>query len=144
MPSRHCTHRGEPPLVIHGFADAAVAASALSKTFARGHVAIVADNHGTVVDVLAFTDVDHTAEDAIVAGLDAHAADPAASRLVLVSILHGVDISTPNELEVDGWEQAVARCRRKGIDLVEWICCSGELLRALSITAKTQHAWRRA
>ncbi|MEA2843651.1 MAG: hypothetical protein QOJ69_1322 [Actinomycetota bacterium] len=143
MPSRHCAHRGEPPLVIHGFADAAVAAAALSKVFARGHVAIVADARGMVIDVLAFTDIDHTAEDAIVAGLDAHAADPTACRLVLVSILHDVDISTPNELEVDGWEKAVDRCRRKGVDLFEWICCSGEVLRVLSLTAKTQHAWRR-
>ena len=144
MQSRRCAHRGEPPLVIHGFADALVAGSALSKAFARGHVVVIADAGGTVIDVLAFTGPDHTAEDAIVAGLDAHARNPAACRLVLVSILHGVDISTPNELEVEGWEKAVSRCRRKGVELLEWVLCSGELLRALSMTAKTQHAWRRA
>ena len=96
------------------------------------------------IDVLAFTDVDHSAEDAIVAGLDAYARNPAACRMVLVSILHGVDIATPNEFEVEGWEKAVDRCRRKGVELLEWVLCSGELLRALSITAKTQHAWRRS
>ena len=143
MRARHCAHRGEPPLVIHNFADAVVAASAISKVFARGHVVITLDASGTVIDVLAFTDVDHTAEDAIVAGLDTYARDPAACRMVLVSMLHGVDIATPSELEVEGWEQAVDRCRRKGVELVEWVACSGELLRALSITAKTQHVWRR-
>jgi hypothetical protein len=144
MPARHCAHRGEPPLVIHGFADALVAGASISKVFARGHVAITIDARGTVIDVLAFTSRDHTADDAIVAGIDAHARNPAVCRMVLVSILHGVDIARPNELEVEGWEEAVARCRRKGVELVEWVMCSGELLRALSITAKTQHAWRRS
>jgi hypothetical protein len=143
MPARHCGHRGEPPLVIHGLADAAVAASALAESFARGHVVIVTDVRGTVIDVLAFTGPHHTAEDAIAAGLEAHERNRAVSRMVLVSILHGVDISTPTELEVEGWEGAVGRCRRQGVELLEWVMCSGEVLRALSMTARTQHVWRR-
>ena len=143
MRARRCAHRGEPPLVIHNFADAVVAASAISKVFARGHVVITLDVLSTVIDVLAFTEPEHTAEDAIVAGLDAYDRNPAACRMVLVSILHDVDITTPSELEVEGWEKAADRCRQKGVELLEWVLCSGELLRALSVTAKTQHVWRR-
>ena len=143
MPARHCGHRGEPPLVVYGFTDAIMVGKEAAETFARGHSAIVTDHRGTVVEVLAFTGPDHTAEHAIAAGLRVHSHDPSASRMVLVSILHGVDIGTPNELEVDMWERAVERCRGKGVDLWEWVLCSGELLRCLSITAKTQHVWRR-
>ena len=140
MPARRCTHRGEPPLFIHGFADAAVAAAAISKVFAGGHVVVTTDAHGSVIDVLAFTRPTHTAEDAIAAGLDAHRRSSAACRMLVVSVLHGVDIVTPNDLEIEGWKEAADRCRRNGVELVDWIQCSGELLRSLSITAQTRHA----
>ncbi|MEN3315722.1 MAG: hypothetical protein V7605_1956 [Acidimicrobiaceae bacterium] len=134
--------RPVPLLVINGLADAVAAAAGLCDRFAHGHGVAVTDRLGGVVDLVVFTEVHHTAEDAIRAGIAIGSHHPLARRAVLLSVLDGVDIATPNELEVEMWHRAVNRFSRAGLELSEWVIASGEVFRSLAITAETEHEWR--
>jgi len=131
-----------PLLVIDGLADAVTAAVGLSDRFAHGHAVAVTDLRGGVIDLVAFTETHHTAEDAIRSGIAMGARHPLARRVVLLSVLDGVDITTPNELEVEMWHAATRRFTRVGLELSEWVVASGEVFRSLAITAATEHVWR--
>jgi hypothetical protein len=136
-------HRGpEQPLVIKGFADAVSAAMGMVDRFPRGHGVIVTARRGLVLELLMFTDEEHTAEDAIAAGIHVRTHSPLARRMVLVSVLQDVDLQVPNELDVEMWRSAVTRCARAGLELWEWIVTSNELIRSLSMTAETEPEWR--
>ena len=131
------THR----LVIDGPADTFAFAQKLADRYAHGHAAAVTDDQGKVGEVWMFYGARHTAEDAIHAGLGG-SDHPEARRAVLVSVLDGVDLATPNELEVEMWHTTVDRFSEVGLELTEWVIVSGELLRSLAITAETESSWR--
>jgi len=131
-----------PLLVINGLADAAAAAVGLSDRLAHGHAVAVTDLQGGVLDMVVFTAPHHTAEDAIRAGIAMRSRHPLGRRVVLLSVLDGVDITTPNELEVEMWHAAVHRFARVGLELSEWLVASGEVFRSLAITVETEHLWR--
>jgi len=134
--------RPVPLLVINGLADAVAAAAGLSDRFAHGHGVAVTDRLGGVLDMVVFTEAHHTAEDAIRAGIAIGTRHPLAHRVVLLSVLDAVDITTPNELEVEMWHGAVSRFSRAGLELSEWVVASGQVFRSLSITAETEEEWR--
>jgi hypothetical protein len=142
MSSRRRRPRPVPLLVINSLADAAAAAAGLRDRLSHGHGVAVTDRQGGVLDMLVFTADDHTADDAIRAGLAAGSRHPLARRAVLLSVLDGVDVAVPNELEVEMWHATVERFARVGLELSEWVVVSGERFRSLSITAATEQAWR--
>ena len=145
MPRRRRRPRRAPTVpvpVIHGLSDAIATAASLAERFTHGHAVVVIDARGTVVDMWVFRNERHTAEDAIRAGLASGTEHPVARSVVLVSVLDGVDLSTPNELEVEMWRITVDRFSRAGLDLSEWVMVSGELIRSLSVTAETEQSWR--
>jgi len=131
-----------PLLVINGLADAVAAAVGLSDRFAHGHGVAVTDQLGRVLDMVVFTETHHTAEDAIRAGIAMGARHPLVRRVVLLSVLDGVDITRPNELEVEMWHAAANRLSRVGLELSEWVVASGDVFRSLAITVETEHVWR--
>ncbi len=134
--------RPVPLLVLNGLADAVAAAAGLSHRLVHGHGVAVTDLGGGVLDMVVFTATDHTAEDAIRAGIAMRSRHPLGRRVVLLSVLDGVDIATPNELEVEMWNAAVHRFSRVGLELSEWIVASGEVIRSLAIPVETEHEWR--
>ncbi len=142
MSSRRRRPRPVPLLVIDGLADAVAAAMGLSDRLTHGHGVAVTDQQGGVVEMVVFTEARHTADDAIRAGIAMGARHPLARRVVLLSVLNGVDITIPNELEVDMWHATVKRFSRVGLELFEWIVASGEVFRSLDQTVKTEHVWR--
>ncbi len=142
MSSRRRRPRPVPLLVINGLADAVVAAVGLSDRFTHGHGVAVTDLRGGVLDMVVFTEAHHTADDAIRAGIGMGARHPLARRAVLLSVLDGVDITIPNELELEMWHAAVKRFARVGLELFEWIIASGEVFRSLDYTVRTEHVWR--
>jgi len=114
----------------------------LADRFAHGHGVAVTDLRGGVIDLVVFTEADHTAEDAIRAGIAIGSHHPLARRVVLLSVLDRVDLTVPNELEVEMWHAAAHRCSRVGLELAEWIVASGEVFRSLALTVETEHVWR--
>lgn len=143
MARRRRRRRWPVPLVaIDGLSDVISTAVGLSDRFAHGHAVVVTDERGRVVDMWVFTGDKHTAADAIDAGLDSTIEHPDARRAVLVSVLDGVDLSTPNELEVEMWHDTVGRFSQAGLDLSEWVVASGGRIRSLAITAETESSWR--
>lgn len=142
MSPRRRRPRPVPLLVIDGLADAVAAAAGLSDRLAHGHGVAITDLRGRVIDMIVFTDARHTAEDAIRMGIAMGAHHPLARRAVLLSVLDGVDLAIPNELEVEMWRSAVKRFARVGLELSEWVVASGELLRSLAVTAECEHQWR--
>jgi len=131
-----------PVPVIRDLSDAIATAVSLADRFTHGHAAAITDASGTVVDMWVFRGQWHTAEDAIRAGLASVTGHPGACKVVLVSVLDGVDLGTPNELEVEMWHATVDRFAQAGLDLSEWVVASGELIRSLAITAETEPSWR--
>lgn len=130
--------RQEPPLIIKGFADAVSAALGMADRFQRGHGVIVTDGQGFMLEMLMFTGREHTAEDAIRAGVHLRAHHPRARRVLLVSVLDDVNLETPNALDVEMWRSAVDRCASAGLELWEWILLSNDLMRSLAMTADTE------
>jgi hypothetical protein len=127
---------------INGLADAVSTAMEMVDRFTRGHGVVVTDSSGVLLEVVVFTGEEHTAEDAIRAGIHLRAHHPRASRILLVSALDDVDVRTPTELDVDMWWDTVERFRAAGLELWEWIVTSNEVIRSLSMTAKTEFSWR--
>jgi hypothetical protein len=132
----------EPPLSIKGFADAVSVAMGMADRFERGHGVAVTDRRGFMLEMLMFTDGEHTADDAIRAGIHLRAHYPLARRVILVSALDDVDLQIPSELDVEMWRSAVDRFAAAGLELWEWILLSNELIRSLSMTADTEAEWR--
>ena len=139
---RRHPRREPPPVVISGLADAVSTAMEMVDTFTRGHGVVVTDSRGVMLETVMFTGEEHTAEDAIRAGIHLRVHHPLASRVLLVSALDDVDVRTPTELDVDMWWDTVERFRAAGLDLWEWIVTSNEVIRSLSMTAKTEFSWR--
>lgn len=142
MSGRRRHRRREPPVVINGLADAVSTAMEMVDRFTRGHGVVVTDSSGVLLDVVVFTGEEHTAEDAIRAGIHLRVHHPLASRILLVSALDDVDVRTLTELDVDMWWHTVERFRAAGLELWEWIVTSNEVIRSLSMTAKTEFSWR--
>ena len=142
MSGRRRHRRREPPVFINGLADAVSTAMEMVDRFTRGHGVVVTDSSGVLLEVVVFTGEEHTAEDAIRAGIHLRAHHPRASRILLVSALDDVDVRTPTELDVDMWWDTVERFRAAGLELWEWIVTSNEVIRSLSMTAKTEFSWR--
>lgn len=130
------------PLIIRTFADAVASAMGVADRFRHGHGVAVTDRGGRVLDLLFFAGDEHTAEDAIEAGVHMTAHHPAARRMLLISVLDDVDLQTPNEFDVDMWWDTVERCAEVGLELWEWIQTSRDLFRSLKMTAESEHAWR--
>lgn len=70
--------RPDSPLFIKGFADAVASAVGIADRVTCGHGVAVTDQRGLVLDMLLFTGEEHTAEDAIEAGLHVPAYHPRA------------------------------------------------------------------
>ena len=145
-PRRRQPRRRAPLLVplpvVDDLADVITTANYLAERFCHGHAVAVCAPDGTVLDMWLFSAPRHTAEDAIHTALVGAGGFPGASRAVLVSVLERVDLTTPNELEVEMWHATVNRFARAGLVLWEWVVASGDKIRSLAVTADTESSWR--
>ena len=145
-PRRRQPRRRAPLLVplpvVDDLSDVIATANYLTDRFSHGHAAALCAPDGTVLSMWLFSAPRHTAEDAIHAALVGAGGVPGASRAVLVSVLEGVDITTPNELEVEMWRATVKRFSEGGLALWEWVVASGDKIRSLAVTAETEGSWR--
>ena len=131
-----------PLPVVDDLSDVIATANYLADRFSHGHAVAVCAPDGTVLDMWLFSAPRHTAEDAIHTALAGAGGVPGASRAVLVSVLEGVDLTTPNELEVEMWHATVKRFAVAGLLLWEWVVASGNKIRSLAVTAETEASWR--
>ena len=103
MSARGKRDRAGGPLIIKTFADAVASAMGVADRFPHGHGVAVTDARGRVLDMPVFAADEHTAEDAIEAGLHIAFHHPGARRMLLISVLHDVDLQNPNEFDVEMW-----------------------------------------
>jgi len=139
---KHRRREHQPPVIVNGLADAVSTAMDMVDRFSRGHGVVMTDRSGVMLEMLMFTGEEHTAEDAIRAGIHLRAHYPPGRRVLLVSALADVDLRMPTELDVTMWWDTVERFRKAGLELWEWIVTSNEVIRSLSMTAETEQSWR--